>query len=97
MVLSNALLAACAVVGAFMLLNANKIGFYIIVAVNVIIGVLAFYQYTQISADQYGALYESIRSKALLGVFGCLGQIVVLMLLMLLKKDGKNAYQVLWG
>lgn len=96
-VLLNALLSACAVVGAFLLIKANKKGFYIIVAVNVIMGFLAFYQYTQTSVDEYGILHESAKSGAVKGVLGCLGQIVVLMLLMLLKKDGKNAYQVLWG
>lgn len=97
MVLFNALLSACAVVGAFLLIKANKKGFYILVAVNVIIGVLVFYQYTQISVDEYGMLYESAKSRAIIGILGCLGQIVVLLLLMLLKKDGKTAYQVLWG
>ncbi len=90
-------LAICAVLGVYLLLKVEKTGFYLIVAADIAIAILSYYRYTHISASEYGMVYSFARELAFKGVWSNIGQIILLMLLMLLKRDGKNAYQVLWG
>lgn len=93
----NILLAIGAVLGAYLLLKAQKNGFYLIVVTNIVLAMLSYYQFTQITVDEYGMMYDIAQQGALRGVLGSLGQIIFIMLLMLLKKDGRNAYQVIWN
>lgn len=95
--LGNILLAIGAILGAYLLLKAKKIGFYLIVLTNIILAMLSYYQFTQISVDEYGMMYDLAQQSAFRGVWGSIGQIIFIMLLMLLKKDGRNAYQVIWN
>lgn len=95
--LGNILLAIGAILGAYLLLKAKKMGFYLIVLTNIILAMLSYYQFTQISVDEYGMMYNLAQQSAFKGVWGSLGQIIFIMLLMLLKKDGRNAYQVIWN
>ena len=95
--LENILLAIGAVLGAYLLLKVEKRGFYLIVVTNIILAMLSYYQFTQITIDEYGMMYDIAQQSALRGVWGSLGQIIFIMLLMLLKKDGRNAYQVIWN
>lgn len=97
LVAADVMLAICAIIGAYWLSKARKKGFYMIVGVNVVLAAIVFYQYTQITTNEYGALYDMARRTVLRGVWISLGQIALLMLLMLLKDNGKNAYQVIWG
>lgn len=95
--LENILLAIGAIFGAYLLLKAKKSGFYLIVVTNIILAMLSYYQFTQISVDEYGMIYNLAQQSAFRGVWGSIGQIIFIMLLMLLKKDGRNAYQVIWN
>lgn len=97
LVVVNIVLAVCAVIGGYWLLHAEKRGFYLIVGANIALAILSYYQYTQISDEKYGMLYGMAKSSAFRGVWSSLCQILFIMLLMLLKKDEKNAYHVLWS
>lgn len=90
--------AVCiAIAGFFWLLKAEKVGFYLLIAGCLINAVLAYVQYCNISIDDYGMMYSVARNMAFKGVWTSIGKIVFFMLLMLLKCDGKNVYQVLWN
>lgn len=90
--------AVCiAIAGLYWLLKAEKVGFYLFVAGCLINTVFAFVQYSNISIDDYGTMYSVARSMAFKGVWTSIGKIVFFMLLMLLRCDGKNVYQVLWN
>ena len=96
LVVANVMLAIFAIIGGYWLLHAEKRGFYLIVGTNIALAILSYYQYTQITFEEYGMYLNMAQQSALRGVWGGLGQILFIMLLMLLKKDGKNAYHVLW-
>lgn len=93
--------AACAVciaiAGFYLLLKAEKVGFYLLIVGCLINAVLAYVQYCNINVDDYGTMYSVARSMAFKGVWTSIGKIIFFMLLMLLKCDGKNVYQVLWN
>lgn len=90
--------AVCiAIAGFFWLLKAEKVGFYLLVLGCLINAVLAYIQYSNITIDDYGTMYSVARTLAFKGVWTSVGKIVFFMLLMLLKCDGKNVYQVLWN
>ena len=85
--------AVCiAIAGFYLLLKAEKVGFYLL-----IVGCLINVQYCNINVDDYGTMYSVARSMAFKGVWTSIGKIIFFMLLMLLKCDGKNVYQVLWN
>ena len=69
-----------AIIGAYMLTKAYKIGFYLVVLTNLASAVISY-----------------IICPDFMFVWPNLAQIALLLLLMLLKHDGKNVYQVLWG
>ena len=90
--------AVCiAIAGFYLLLKAEKVGFYLLVLGCLINAVLAYIQYSNITIDDYGTMYSVARTLAFKGVWTSVGKIVFFMLLMLLKCDGKNVYQVLWN
>ena len=93
----NVVLAVCAVIGGYWLLQAEKRGFYLIVGANIALSILSYYQYTQITVEEYGMFFNMAQQSAFRGVWGSIAQIIFIMLLMLLKKNGKNAYNVIWG
>lgn len=95
-VVISVVLAVCAVTGGYWLLGAEKKGFYMIVGANIALAILSYYQYTQISADECGMLYNMAKQEAFRGVWGNICNIIILMLLMLLRKNGKNAYEIIW-
>ena len=70
----------CVVIGAVLLLSVKKIGFYMIVLPNLLVGILGLF-------PPY-----NMRSVGM-----SFGEITLIMLLMLLRKNGRNAYQVLWN
>ena len=74
-------LAVVAIYGAWLMLQTKKIGFYLVILPNLITGIISLF-------------YLPYMAK---GVWMSFGQIAFIMLLMLLKRNGKNAYQVLWG
>lgn len=90
--------AVCiAIAGFYLLLKAEKVGFYLLIVGCLINAVLAYVQYCNISVEEYGTMYSAARSMAFKGVWTSIGKIVLFMLLMLLRCDGKNVYQVLWN
>ncbi len=93
----NLLLAVIAVIGAYRLIKADKVGFYLIVAVNLLLSFMSFFQYIHLTPDDYGYTFDILQNQVLMSLWGSFGQIVFLMLLMLIKKNGINAYQVLWA
>lgn len=86
-----------AIVGLYWLLKAEKVGFYLFVIGCLMNAILAYVQYCNISVEEYGTMYSAARSMAFKGVWTNLGKIVLFMLLMLLRCNGKNVYQVLWN
>ncbi len=98
------LVAVAAICGVYMITQADKMGFYIFVGAECLLALIAYDQYLNISPTQFsysynGSLdyaYRYARNTALNSVWSNLGQIVFVMLLLLLRKNGKNAYQVLW-
>lgn len=90
--------AVCiAIAGFYLLLKAEKVGFYLLIVGCLINAVLAYVQYCNISVEEYGTMYSAAKSMAFKGVWTSIGKIVLFMLLMLLRCDGKNVYQVLWN
>lgn len=76
------ILALVTISGAYLILRLNKWGYWLMVGPRILMMVIGL---TMISSIDVGALFLQN-----------LGQIAFLSLLMLLKKDGMNAYQVLW-
>ena len=74
-------LAVAAIYGAWLMLQTKKLGFYLVAIPNLITGIMSLF-------------YLPYMAK---GVWMSFGQIAFVVLLMLLRRDGKNAYQVLWG
>lgn len=90
--------AVCiAIAGFYLLLKAEKVGVYLLIVGCLINAVLAYVQYCNINVDDYGTMYSVARNMAFKGVWTSIGKIVLFMLLMLLRCDGKNVYQVLWN
>ena len=86
-----------AIAGFYWLLKAEKVGFYLLVIGCLINAIIAYIQYCNISVDDYGTMYSVARSMAFKGVWTSIGKIIFFMLLMLLRCEGKNVYQVLWN
>ena len=59
--------------------------------------VVAFIQYANMSADDYGIAFSVARTMVFKVVWTSLAKIVFIMLLMLLRNNGKNVYHVLWN
>lgn len=74
-------LTVVAIYGAWLMLQTQKLGFYLVVIPHLIVGIISLF----FLPYMMGGLWMSF----------C--QIAFIMLLMLLKRNGKNAYQVLWG
>lgn len=90
--------AVCiALAGFYWLLKAERKGFYLFIAGCLLNAVIAYVQYCNIGIDDYGTMYSVAKGIAFKGVWTSIGKIIFFMLLMLLKCDGKNVYQVLWN
>lgn len=74
-------LTVVAIYGAWLMLQTKKLGFYLVVIPHLIMGIISLF----------------FLPYMLKGLWMSFGQIAFIMLLMLLKRHGKNAYQVLWG
>lgn len=96
-VLGSTCAVCIAIAGFYWLLKAEKFGFYLIIVGCLINAVLAYVQYCNISIDEYGSMYSLARSMAIDGVWKSVGKIIFFMLLMLLRCEGRNVYQVLWN
>lgn len=83
--------------GCIRLFLASKVGFYTIVACSVldIIGAIVLYFHYKGASE--ALVLESLREATIVTTVGHILRIGFLMLLMLLRYKGKNAYQVLWG
>ena len=68
--------------GAFRMLANRRIGFFLVIIPYLIIGIDSLFRLPYINA--------------VLGVAIGFGQVAILLLLMNLRRDGRNAYQVLW-
>lgn len=89
--------AVCVVLfGFYRMLQEDKNGFYLFVAGCLLNAVVAYIQYANMSADDYGFAFSAARDMVFKVVWTSLGKIFFMMLLMLLRRDGKNVYQVLW-
>ena len=86
-----------AVFGLYRMLREDRKGFYCFVAGCLINAIIGYIQYANISADDYDIAYNMARSASLKVVWVSLGKIVFIMLLMLLRSNGRNVYQVLWN
>ena len=86
-----------AIAGFYWLLEAEKVGFYLLVIGCLINAIIAYIKYCNINVDDHGTMYSVARSIAFKGVWTSIGKIIFLMLLMFLRCEGKNVYQVLWN
>lgn len=84
-------------VGLYRMLKEDKNGLYFFVAGCLLNAVVAFIQYANMSADDYGIAFSVARTMVFKVVWTSLAKIVFIMLLMLLRNNGKNVYQVLWN
>lgn len=84
------ILALTSIAGSILILLLNKWGYWMMVGSRVLLILLMILQFDNLGGQ---VQYSGLISQA---VFSNLGQIAVLSLLMLLKKNGMNAYQVLW-
>ena len=92
----DAVLMMSAIGGAYLLTQANKIGFYLMVSTNVIMAVICWVKYINFDTSEYGMFATMASQKILQGVWSSIGHILLLLLLMLLPHNGKNVYQILW-
>ena len=74
-------LTVVAIYGAWLMLQTQKLGFYLVVIPHLIVGIISLF----------------FLPYMMKGLWMSFGQIAFIMLLMLLKRNGKNAYQVLWS
>lgn len=74
-------LTIVAIYGAWLMLQTQKLGFYLVIIPHLIMGIISLF----------------FLPYMMEGLWMSFGQIAFIMLLMLLKRNGKNAYQVLWG
>ena len=83
--------------GCIKLFFASRVGFYVIVFVcllNAMVGGWLYYH----SEDNGDAIVQQIvQASSLRMIWSNIGKIIFLLLLMLLRDKGKNAYQVLWN
>ena len=90
--------SVCVVLGGlYRMLKEDKNGFYFFVAGCLLNAVVAFIQYANMSADDYRIAFSVARTMVFKVVWTSLAKIVFIMLLMLLRNNGKNVYQVLWN
>lgn len=86
-------LALASIAGSLLILRLNKWGYWIMVGARILIIVVGIIQVNTLEKKGF-----VIPDSAISGlVIRNLSQIVFLSLLMLLRKDGKSAYQVLWN
>lgn len=76
-------IALSIIMGTLMMLKVQKIGFYLIVIPYLVLAI--------------DSLFHIPNPMAIYGTFFGFGQIALLLLLMRLSRDEKNAYHVLWG
>lgn len=95
--LINACAVCVAIAGFYWLLKAEKKGFYLFVIGCLLNATIAYIQFCYVNAADLGAMRSVASGIVFKGVWASLGKIVLFMLLMLLKCDGKNAYHVLWS
>lgn len=79
-------------VGSILFLDVKKAGFWIIVIANVVAALYTLFGYQQINESLSAFNMGMQKGSFLISIF----RIALILLLMLIKKDGKNAYQVLW-
>ena len=81
---------AFSIVAIQLLLKIQKIGFYLFVGLEILHIMIFYIFHLMKNIDMYSYLYS--QTIMIIGFF----KIILLLLLMLLRKDGKNVYHVLW-
>lgn len=81
---------ALSIVAIQLLLKVQKIGFYLFVGLEILHIMIFYIFHLMKNIDMYSYLYS--QTIMIIGFF----KIILLLLLMLLRKDGKNVYHVLW-
>ncbi len=93
----DVVLMLIAIGGAYLFISANKIGFYLVIGPNLISAIICWIMYINFDSSAYGMFAEIVTQQYLKGVWTGIGQIILILLLMLLSRNGKNVYQVLWN
>ncbi len=91
----NIFLTLLVLLGLYLFLKVNRYGFYIIAIVLVSTALVSFLSVRELNTNEFAD--QILRSRLFYAGILNLVQLIVLMLLMLLKRYGKNAYQVLWS
>lgn len=86
-----------AVVGAYLMVKERRIGLYMLAGALLFKTGMAIYQYCSTGPDEVMSFFRQTKSMFLRQVEVSIGQIIFLSLLMLLKCNGKNAYQFFLG
>ncbi len=90
----NIFLTLLVLLGLYLFLKVNRYGFYLIAIVLVSTALVSFLSVIELNTNEFAD--QILRSRLFYAGILNLVQLIVLMLLMLLKRYGKNAYQVLW-
>ena len=89
-------LSLVAICGAWLFLKVNRWGFYLLAGTNLVNIIWAVVNYCTLSPDFQETLAVSMSQRLINSLTLNAGQLALLLLLMLLKQKGKNAYQTLW-
>lgn len=85
------------VYGCVKLFFASRIGFYAIIIAGLLNVIMGGFCYIQSQEEENALVQQMLQSNAFRIIWISIGKIVFIMLLMLLRDKGKNAYQVLWN
>lgn len=91
----NIFLTLLILFGLYLFLKVNRYGFYIIAIVLISTSLISFLSVRELNTNEFAD--KILQSRLFYAGILNLVQLIVLMLLMFLKRHGKNAYQVLWS
>ena len=89
-------LSLVAICGTWFFLKVNRWGFYLLVGTNLVNIIWAVVNYCTLSPDFQETLSVSMSQRFINSIAVNAGQFALLLLLMLLKQNGQNAYRTLW-
>lgn len=98
-VIGGILMKICTIIGSYLMLRHQKLGFYLYVGSFLAGFIACFIAYGILDYHADLKLYRPLSPTEswLFSLLGSTFWIVVLLLFMLLKKKGKNAYHILWA
>ena len=94
----NIPLYVCSAIGCYMFLQKKATGFYIILALRIFTIGYIIHKSQNLGSSTLSPHLSELQANFLTrDIFVNIGQIIFILLIMLLRKNGKNAYQILWN